>query len=240
NDFADSGEQVASIAASTTSPVSASFTIPGGATLGNTRMRVSMKYNGYPSYCETFSYGEVEDYTINIISATPSPEINVIGNGLSISDGDTSPNISDDTDFGDVDVSSGTATHTFTIQNTGTANLNLTGSSPYVTISGSNAADFTLTATPSTPVSSSNSTTFEITFNPSATGTRTASLSIANNDSDENPYTFDIQGNGIVPSPEMDVQGNSVSIADGDNSPSTSDNTDFGSTGIGTSIVRTF
>jgi len=30
-------------------------------------MRVSMKYNAAQTACETFSYGEVEDYTINIL-----------------------------------------------------------------------------------------------------------------------------------------------------------------------------
>jgi bacillolysin len=29
-------------------------------------MRVAMKYNAAPTACETFSYGEVEDYTVNI------------------------------------------------------------------------------------------------------------------------------------------------------------------------------
>jgi hypothetical protein len=29
-------------------------------------MRVSMKYNAVPTACETFGYGEVEDYTVNI------------------------------------------------------------------------------------------------------------------------------------------------------------------------------
>jgi hypothetical protein len=29
-------------------------------------MRVSMKYNGIPTPCEAISYGEVEDYTVNI------------------------------------------------------------------------------------------------------------------------------------------------------------------------------
>jgi hypothetical protein len=29
-------------------------------------MRVSMKYNAVQTTCETFSYGEVEDYTVNI------------------------------------------------------------------------------------------------------------------------------------------------------------------------------
>ena len=68
-DFADSGETVWTKAASTTTPVSGTFTIPATATLGATRIRVSMKYNGIPTSCETFSYGQVEDYTVNITSA---------------------------------------------------------------------------------------------------------------------------------------------------------------------------
>ncbi|WP_417201225.1 GEVED domain-containing protein [Bizionia sp.] len=67
-DFTDSGEQVWSRSASKTSPVSGSFTIPTSATLGETRMRVAMKYNAIPTSCETFSYGEVEDYTVNIVN----------------------------------------------------------------------------------------------------------------------------------------------------------------------------
>lgn len=62
--FDDAGELVWSKAASKTSPVSGSFTVPVGTAGGETRMRVSLKYNGIPSSCETFSYGEVEDYKI--------------------------------------------------------------------------------------------------------------------------------------------------------------------------------
>jgi chitodextrinase len=65
-DFLDAGEKVWSKAASTTTPVSGSFTIPTTALLGTTRMRVQMKYNAIPTSCEAFSYGQVEDYTINI------------------------------------------------------------------------------------------------------------------------------------------------------------------------------
>jgi hypothetical protein len=65
-DFADTGEQVWTNAASQTTPVSGSFTVPATAKDGNTRMRVSMKYNGIPTSCESFSYGEVEDYTVAI------------------------------------------------------------------------------------------------------------------------------------------------------------------------------
>ena len=69
-DFTDSGETVWTKTASQTTPVSGSFTVPSSATSGETRMRVSMKYNGVPTSCETFSYGEVEDYTVVIGTAT--------------------------------------------------------------------------------------------------------------------------------------------------------------------------
>lgn len=68
-DFADAGETVFTKAASKTTPVTGSITIPASAITGNTRMRVSMKYNGIPTSCETFSYGQVEDYTLNIKAA---------------------------------------------------------------------------------------------------------------------------------------------------------------------------
>jgi Zn-dependent metalloprotease/chitodextrinase len=69
-DFGDSGEQVWTKAASKTTPVSGSFTVPTSAITGATRMRVSMKYNGVPTACESFSYGEVEDYTVNLVGST--------------------------------------------------------------------------------------------------------------------------------------------------------------------------
>lgn len=63
-DFNDSGELVYSRSRTTSSQVSGSFSVPSNASLGYTRMRVSMKYNANPSSCEAFSYGEVEDYTV--------------------------------------------------------------------------------------------------------------------------------------------------------------------------------
>lgn len=72
-DFTDSGEQVLSIAATQTSPVSGTFTVPAGTADGNKRLRVSMKYNGIPTSCETFDFGEVEDYTVNITSGGTNP-----------------------------------------------------------------------------------------------------------------------------------------------------------------------
>ncbi len=70
-DFTDSGEQVYSRSRTKATPISGSFTVPSSALNGATRMRVSMKYNANPTSCETFSYGEVEDYTVNIGAANP-------------------------------------------------------------------------------------------------------------------------------------------------------------------------
>ena len=69
-DFADAGELVWSKAASTTTPATGSFTVPTSATASTTRMRVSMKYNGIPTSCEAISYGEVEDYTVTLVTGT--------------------------------------------------------------------------------------------------------------------------------------------------------------------------
>jgi len=43
--------------------------IPSNALVGNTRMRVALKRNGYADPCESFAFGEVEDYGINILPA---------------------------------------------------------------------------------------------------------------------------------------------------------------------------
>ena len=71
-DFSDSNERVYSKSASKATSATGSFTVPSGASIGYTRMRVSMKYDAIPTACETFTYGEVEDYELNVKSATAS------------------------------------------------------------------------------------------------------------------------------------------------------------------------
>jgi hypothetical protein len=131
------------------------------------------------------------------VFTVPSPEINLTGNSVSIADGDGTPSTADHTDFGSTSIAGGTVVRTFTIQNTGSLDLALTGT-PEVAVSGTDAADFTVTLQPTSPVAAAGSTTFQVTFDPSATGLRTATLTIANNDPDENPYNFAIQGTGQV------------------------------------------
>lgn len=76
-DFIDSGETVFTRAATTTTPISGTFTIPLTATIGTTRMRVSLKYNGIPTACETFSFGQVEDYSVILTAPVTETTLNL-------------------------------------------------------------------------------------------------------------------------------------------------------------------
>lgn len=63
--FTDAGETVVKV--SGRSAVSKSFTVPTTALNGTTRMRIQMQYGSYETNpCATFTYGEVQDFTVNI------------------------------------------------------------------------------------------------------------------------------------------------------------------------------
>jgi hypothetical protein len=128
--------------------------------------------------------------TVDLIPG--DPEIAVSGNGVDIADGDATPSTADHTDFGDVGVVGGTLSRTFTITNTGTDVLGLGN----VTTAGTHAADFVVTAQPGDSIAVGGAATFTVQFDPSAVGLRTASLSVTNDDPDENPFNFNIQGTG--------------------------------------------
>jgi len=82
---------------------------------------------------------------------------------------------------------SATTPITFAIHNLGFATLNITG----ITITGPDAADFVVGTYPSTVAGTSNST-FNLDFTPSVAGTRSAIMSIANNDANANPYIINL------------------------------------------------
>lgn len=158
-----------------------------------------------------------------------APEINLVGNTNSIVSGDMTPSTVDFTDF-----STAAVTRTFTIQNLGSLDLNISG----VSLSGANASEFAILTAPSATIAAGSSSNVVIKFNPTSVGLKTATLSIGSNDTDESTYTFAIQATGAVAS--MSVKGNSNVIADGDISPINLDWTDFGSTNIFSPITRTY
>lgn len=76
-DFADAGEQAGQKTYKNTGNTSVTFTIPSGASLGVSRLRIVMSTTAYESACTTYSSGETEDYTVNITN-TPDLEDNTM------------------------------------------------------------------------------------------------------------------------------------------------------------------
>ncbi|GGF00961.1 M4 family metallopeptidase [Hymenobacter cavernae] len=69
-DFTDSGETIVSGSSASAGTLSASFTVPTTAKTGKTRLRVVMSYQSGATSCGTYSYGETEDYAINVSGGT--------------------------------------------------------------------------------------------------------------------------------------------------------------------------
>ncbi len=118
----------------------------------------------------------------------------VLGNGVVIADGDTTPSPTDSTGFGDVIMGEAIITHTFTISNnSSTASLIVNS----LGLSGAAAGDFALSGL-TTPVTLSANTTrtFQTRFAPTILGTRAATVVITttSDDGPENAYDFAIQG----------------------------------------------
>ena len=120
---------------------------------------------------------------------------------------------------------------TFTVRNTGTANL----SGLAVSCSGTHASDFTLGALGATTLAPEASTTFTVTFTPAAAGSRSAALEIASNDASENPFVINLGGTGVViPAPEIVVE-----EPVGANRLDGAAALDFGYSSIGTPVIKT-
>jgi len=142
----------------------------------------------------------LDDVNIDAGAATPAQEINIKQGSTTIVTG------------GSYMFSSpvGTTTPvTFSIENLGTVNtLSITSA----TITGTAASEFTLTTVPST-VAATSASNLVIDFNPTSTGTRTVTLTIGNNDTDENPYIINLTGLGGSYFTEPATQGTALAFS---------------------------
>lgn len=187
-------------------------------------------------------------YTFALTGTGEGPEMQLEGRGddsvfRNIADGTTSTSTTTGTDFGNVNVTGTNAQRTFRITNNGDKALNLTGRS----FSGPAAAEYdvsNLLILGTRIINPGNSIEFTVTFDPTTSGTRNATLTINNNDGDEDPYSFALTGNGIG-APEIRIQGNPplfprLEIADGDNTPRNGDGTLFNDTDAGQTKTYNF
>ena len=134
-------------------------------------------------------------------------------------------------DFGSLAVGTNTS-HTFTITNTGSANLTVSG----ISIDGGDAASFTVTSIPLAPVSPGGTAAFTVRYAPAGSGAKNATLHIASNDSTNNPFNIVLTGNSANNGfPIIGVQqplGTNLTNGVGTNN--------FGSVAVGTNASLTF
>jgi hypothetical protein len=142
--------------------------------------------------------GNENPYIINLraegVTTLADPAIVVSGNSVIIANGDTTPDVADDTNFGQV-INNGTKTNTYTIANNGTGNL---------TISNINVVNFLNTEFSVEPltypivIAEGSSFDFDVTFSPLVSGNFGAAVQITHSDTDEiSPFIFRVSGQGV-------------------------------------------
>lgn len=158
------------------------------------------------------------------VTAVPAPEIRMSIDGDVIADGGTY-------DAGTTDYLTDIVKEV-TVANLGDANLTLT-SPPVKT------GDISAVSAVSTTIAAGDSATFTFTCNGSAAGgSRSGTISVANNDADENPYNFGV--NFVVHQAVLQVVGNGNTISNGDVTPDAADYTQFVTKNAADNSDRTF
>lgn len=124
-----------------------------------------------------------------------NPEVSIFGNNVEILLGDTTPAVTDNTDFGGSSLSSNVI-KTFTIKNTGIGNLNISN----INITGIDAPNFSLVATPTFPLTIAPNGVYSLTvkFLPKSVGAKKATIAFFTNDNNEGRYNFVLAGLGFA------------------------------------------
>jgi hypothetical protein len=147
--------------------------------------------------------------------------VRVSGKNMDIANGDRTPQVIDNTDFGSVKVS-GSKTHIFKLYNKGPETLKINS----IVILGNDSANFKVQplSFPLT-IKGGDSLSWIVTFVPLSKGIKASNLRITYNDRVNNIYSFTVKGvatfSGIL------VRGLNKDILPEDLSPSISDNTSF-------------
>lgn len=129
--------------------------------------------------------GLSDSYTYTITIDDP-PEMDVLYNGAPVPDGST---------VNQAMLNVGVTQFTFTIENSGGLDVNLTGTPLVEVTAGANLFSATVSQNPNASIPGSGSTTFTIDVTPNfTTGTYDFTVSIDNNDPNENPYDFTVTG----------------------------------------------
>jgi len=134
------------------------------------------------------------NFAIKGIVRGANAEVDVRGDNRSIVDGDTAPRISNFTDFGLVARNAPGVVRTFTILNTGSATLNLSGLGVFFPGTNNASTLFTIVTRPPAFILGGQSATFSLRLNTSSAGTFIREVRFTTNDANEATYNFNIKG----------------------------------------------
>lgn len=137
-----------------------------------------------------------------VITFTNAPTISVLGGNPTqpITNGQTAASAINGTRYGTIDVLS-SVTRTYAITNTGTCPLILSSLTclTYNPQTGLSSDDFSIVSLSSSTISQGGTAYLVVRFTPQTTGTKSAIITIASNDTTKNPYTFVVSGEGYNP-----------------------------------------
>ncbi|GAA4049221.1 hypothetical protein GCM10022409_39720 [Hymenobacter glaciei] len=193
-DYAVTGTAPTTVPAGGTATVNVTFTPTATGTRNGTLVITSNAANG-------------ATYTVNLTGngqSAPAATLAVTQGSTSYPSGGTAYN------FGTQTVNTTSPAVSFTLTNSGTSALTISG----ITTTG----DYAVSGTAPTTVAANGGTaTVNVTFTPTATGTRAGTLVISSNDSNGATYTVNLTGNGqaATPNPQIAVSQGSTGIANG-------------------------
>jgi hypothetical protein len=187
--------------------------------------------------CAAFNY----DFAIKGTGfCNPAGNPVVTSNNVPVSDGDITPGFADSTDFGNVGFNGYFREHNIIIKNPSPKILQVTS----INLTGKDADMFTVPNFLSAiSIAPGDSATVTLRFAPTNDKVKTATVNINTDNCGIPTYDFAVKGTGFCDpagNPKVLSQ-NQVLIANGDNTPSMDDLTDFGDAGTGGfSVVRNF
>jgi alpha-tubulin suppressor-like RCC1 family protein len=174
-----------------------------GAGTGTVDSQGNVNVNGEDGFQASGQLGGDGGLVVDSVTIVPPqvPEIHV-------TEADGAPLVSGigSKDFGTVALGGVSASYAVTIRNTGTIPLTGLG----LSLAGSHPGGFSTTGLSTATLLPNESLVVEVDFRPQAVGAYRATLQIASNDRDENPYVINLSGIGVTPQDEFVDGGGSL------------------------------